>query len=58
MYVVQSAFLVNFALLGDGDRCTMTWKFPQKQIEIRAPVSLLRENDTLIDLVVVPSTLK
>ena len=55
---MQSAFLVNFALLGDGDRCTMTWKFPQKQIEIRAPVSLLRENDTLIDLVMVPSTLK
>ena len=55
---VQSAFLVNIALLGDGDGCNLMWKFPQKQIEIFAPVDLLKAKDTLTELVVVPSTLK
>ena len=57
-WLVQSAFLVNIALLGDGDGCNLMWKFPQKQIEIFAPVDLLKAKDTLTELVVVPSTLK
>ena len=56
--LVQSAFLVNIALLGDGDGCNLMWKFPQKQIEIFAPVDLLKAKDTLTELVVVPSTLE
>jgi hypothetical protein len=55
---VQSAFLVNIALLGDGDGCNLMWKFPQKQIEIFAPVDLIKAKDTLTELVVVPSTLE